>query len=94
MATAGDVVDEDLGRMNPPFGRSGTDGSRLRRWSQGQCRSSLASLKSPSRPWVVDTRAECGISTSRNLTVGPRRKARQSNAWPLSFDIASYLVGA
>ena len=56
MATAGDVVDEDLGRMNPPFGRSGTDGSRLRRWSQGQCRSSLASLKSPSRPWVVDTR--------------------------------------
>ena len=34
MATAGDVVEEDLGRMNPPFGRGGTDGSRLRRWSQ------------------------------------------------------------
>jgi hypothetical protein len=36
----GDVVDEDLGRSNPPFGRGGTDGSRLRRWSQGQCQSS------------------------------------------------------
>lgn len=92
MATAGDVVEEDLGRMNPPFGRAH---KRISPPSVvARTVSELPSLKSPSRPWVVDTRAKCGISTSRNLTVGPGGKARQSNAWPLSFDIASYLVGA
>lgn len=28
MATAGEVVDEDLGRMNPPFGRGRTETQR------------------------------------------------------------------
>jgi hypothetical protein len=33
-STAGGVVDEDLGRMNPPFSRGRTDGSRGRRWER------------------------------------------------------------
>jgi hypothetical protein len=73
MATAGDVVDEDLGRMNRPFGRV----AQMDLASVGGRKDSVGALQpGESRPWVVDTRAESGISTSRNLTVGPRRKAR------------------
>jgi hypothetical protein len=92
MATAGDVVEEDLGRMNPPFGR----GAQTDLASVGGRKDSVGAPQPEESFTAVGCRhpGRMRISTSRNLTVGPRGKARQSNAWPLSFDIASYLVGA
>jgi hypothetical protein len=67
MATAGDVVEEDLGRMNRP------PGSHRRNPAAVVGREDNVGALQPGeslRPWVLSTPGQ--NPESRNLTVGPR----------------------
>ena len=84
MATAGDVVNEDLGRMNPPFGR----GAQTYLASVGGPKDSVGAPQPEESFTAVGCRHPDRI---RNLETSQSvpEKARPSIAWPLSFDIRS-----
>ena len=83
MATAGDLVEEDLGRMNRP---PGSHRRIPRPWLVARTMSELSSLESHyGRGFYRHPDRIRNLETSQSVP----EKTRQSNAWPLSFDIRS-----